>query len=213
MAISWSSRHQAARDDAMRVLHRTAEGFIEKPAKEIARALVDPTLAVLRDLQCDLDDEAEQRVLIAAAMGVLRSISGSIADAIADELARPEPMPFQSPPAGTWLRARCLPQPRRDRLAPRLTPEWSSAWHVFSGDLQAGDERSHAVRGLTRCGTRLYFRYVHLFTGEPLWDCVIADATPTVDICLRCLRIVDGPDAAVTRSVERRRRAIRSVPA
>jgi hypothetical protein len=104
-------------------------------------------------------------------------------------MSTPEPIPFDPPAAGTWLRCRWLPHAAMGRTRPRLAPEWDGCWHVFSGDLRAGDGRGHEIRGRALCGVSLSLRDFRLFEGSQMYDFVVADEQPTVDACRTCARL------------------------
>ncbi len=100
-----------------------------------------------------------------------------------------EAPPIVPPPAGAWIRERLLPA-TFPRAAPRLLPEWVGAWHVATGDL------SRSFRGdmssKVRCGHSVRVRAFR-WDGWALGDFVVADELPTVDVCLRCLRLSGAP--------------------
>jgi hypothetical protein len=100
----------------------------------------------------------------------------------------PEPIPFDPPAAGAWLRCRWLPRVAVGRSKPRLVPEWDGCWHIFSGEVQAGARRGE-IKGRARCGLRMRMRDFSLFDGSRLSDFVVADEQPTVDTCRACIRM------------------------
>jgi hypothetical protein len=197
-APSWAERDQQGRDAAWTAWRRIGVepfeiAFHDSPtphpllelAGTVAKAMVEPTMAVMNALDADLDQEATNRILVEAASNSIRHVPWSIVEAIAHELARTDPVPFSPPPAGAWVRSRYLPRSWGERRRPRLTPEWSGMWHVFSGDFSAGDQRSEDVYGRSRCGRSMLLRSND---GVPHADYVLADELPGVDACRRCQR-------------------------
>jgi hypothetical protein len=197
MTESWSTRRDVGRQAAEDALARAGFGSSwSEPgprlialAGRVAEAVAESFAPVLDAIDEELDDEARRRVLKFAVSGALWASRSSLADAMASELARPDPQPFTPPLAGSWLRSRRLPRPAIRRLRARTVPEWDGAWHVFSGDIRNGDERTHDIAGRALCGVELRLRGESLFDGLPSTDYVVAERRPGVDACRRCERI------------------------
>jgi hypothetical protein len=209
----WSGRHDAARDEAWRALHRLGVsqwdlGIAKRTdpppaalmtlARELGRAVVEPAEMVLDELGADLDLAARKRIMEGAARSALYGVASGLVSAIADELSRTEPVPFAPPPAGSWIRARCLPrESSTSRWRGQDAPSWDGAWHLFSGDWSEGDRRTHGIRGRMRCGWTVTLRDENFSTGKPMRDYVTIDELPSVDACRRCyprprLHLVNG---------------------
>jgi hypothetical protein len=195
-APSWARVHQQARDDAWRAFDRLGvESFdVSEMTAEIGRAIVPATLDVAADLGQTLDDEARVRVLSAAVRAAVNAAASGIVDAVANEVARPDPVPFSPPAAGSWVRSRVMRSGGRSRRArrPDTGPTWDGAWHVFSGDFEPGDRRRHEVTGRSACGQRLTLRSANLFDAAAGTSYATADETPGVDACRTCRRVTSG---------------------
>lgn len=98
-----------------------------------------------------------------------------------------EALPLVPPPAGSWVRARWLPNTIR-RAAPRIAPEWNGSWHVATGDVRVWPHLRGDAQARSLCGKRVGLRW-HRWDGEPIGDHVVADELPTIDVCLTCLRL------------------------
>ncbi|MGD0863322.1 MAG: hypothetical protein ABSA21_11265 [Candidatus Limnocylindrales bacterium] len=200
---SWSAKHDEARDSAWAAWHRlglttadllNAEDHTADPLAPIALALGKPMVKVAADLleqmDEDLDPETRLRIIEKAVTRTASHAVRALVDSIADELAEPEPVPFDPPSAGTWLRCRLLPRAAVRRLGPQLVPEWDGCWHIFSGDLETHDHRTHEINGRALCGARLSLRSFSLFgDGEQSRDYVVTEDRPTVDACRTCARV------------------------
>ena len=197
MTASWESRRRQGRDAAFQVFYRmgldtmdlaTEEGptpaFLRELAVAVTKVIAEPACAVLDGLDMELDDAARVRIIVSAASRTVHASLWGIADAIGNELARPQPVPFVPPPARSWIRCRWL-----SRGATRHGGRaWDGMWHVYSGDFSAGDVRSQDVTGRALCGARLRMRSVSLFDDAGGQDFVMAEGMPGVDACRRCAR-------------------------
>jgi hypothetical protein len=96
-----------------------------------------------------------------------------------------------TPQAGAWIRSRTLPH--RGVRSVQTEPTWDGSWHVATGDLIAhasGDMAggSHInLHARALCGHQIVLSLTN-FRGQLIHDYVAADSTPTIDVCLRCLR-------------------------
>lgn len=200
-AEGWSAKVQAGRDATWAAWRRlTVDPFalldtrapVPPILADLARGLTGPiavtTAAVLDELPHDLDAEARQRITAAAVTDMLTHVLWAIGGAVGGELARPEPMPYSAPPAGSWIRDRYLDKPTRRQRTLDTGPRWHGAWHRFTGDLHRGDERMHEVDGLTRCGRRVTLRSFRLYDGELSHEAAVAVSMPDVDYCRKCAR-------------------------
>ena len=146
--------------------------------------------AQARQVDADFTPDSLARIIEEAVISTTNHAMRGLAECVGDEMARPGPLPFEPPAAGAWIRCRWLPRPGTGRLGPRLAPEWDGAWHVFSGDLRAGDEHGHDIYGRARCGAVLHLRSFHFFAdGAQASDFVLAEDQPSVDACKTCARI------------------------
>lgn len=209
MTAGWDQGDLAAGDAgwrALRSIGSTADLY--RGLADICGPVADLADRAVDRLEVELDDAGRRRVINGAAADAMNHVLWSVVGAIRKELTRPEPIPFAPPAAGAWCRQRWLPRPATRRMKARVSPEWDGAWHVFSGDLAAprmdGPFLNDRI-GRARCGASLRFRLGPTTTS----DVVIADQRPTVDLCLRCVAIADGPAAAEAIRVERRRRSLR----
>jgi hypothetical protein len=205
MASGNSGRHEAARDEAWRAFLKLgvsrATLAANKPADDkpkplvtltsaLAKAVVDPVDMVLAELGRPISDEERLRIISGAAAASVQGVISGIAEAIARELSRPQPVPFAPPAAGSWIRARTLPRAAARRLESRTEPTWDGVWHVFCGDWREADRGKAWITGRTRCGTSMTLRHASARTGEPSHDYVSMDDVPTTDGCRRCLRLL-----------------------
>lgn len=192
--VPWDQRRQAGADACWQALYRhgvdvmdTARGgtpsLLAAVAPVLARALADPVRAILDDLPMPLDAEAFERILTATLARTLGGVLWALADAVGDEVARPDPVPFSPPPAGAWVRVRAVGWTQRPE------PHWIGAWHVFSGDWKVNDPRRLEVQGRARCGARLTMRSAPMFSGNGCHETVLADVDPGVDACGKCRRL------------------------
>lgn len=201
---SYSERHRAALDAGWRAWGRLgvdqwdlAFGKSSPPPIEALADAAVPRMIQLAeslldelDEELEIDDDRRRRALTQACTSWLRGAPAAIVHAIAHEVATPDPVPFEPPPAGSWIRERWLP-----REPYRREPEWASMWHRFSGDLRLGGYHlRNDVYGRTTCGRRVGLR-----TGE-FHDLVVLDERPGVDACRQCARR-DAPRAPVTETV------------
>lgn len=195
---SWGDRYDHALERARAVAQGWARGDDDDDRiavyRAIAAAVVGPVRLVIGETAPGLDEDARLRVMTAVVSAVAWRLPGAVAEAVAAELARPEPLPFAPPAAGSWVRERWAPS-RSTRARASVGPEWHGAWHVFGGDVRTGDARTHEVKGRTLCGWIIVLRRYRLEGPLELGaDAAVADAMPGVETCGRCRQRVE-PEA------------------